>query len=139
MLELDAPVSAYSGVKFRNNLYYNPGWATPFYVNAGGTASYLGFSAWNSAISASNGGSDAGFADPQLAGVNQFQAAPSTYYDTGLSAYDYRNAIPGATSPAVNAGVSPGSLYGGSGFTNYTTNLEGNAFTNSGAWNAGAF
>jgi hypothetical protein len=135
VVQLDGPLSDYSGVSWRRNLYYNPGWSSPFYVDALGSASTMTFDTWNPDV----GGQEAGFADPQLAGVTQFQSAPSSYYDTGLSAYDYRNAIPGGTSPAFNAGVSPGSLYSGSGFTNYTTNLEGTAFVNSSGWNAGAF
>ncbi|WP_297906684.1 hypothetical protein [Thiomonas sp.] len=130
VVQLDGPLSHYSGVTWSKNLYFNPGWSSPFYVNsASGSGTYLSFGTWNSDISTLNGSSDAGFADPLLVGVGQFQSAPSVYYDTGLSAYDYRNAIPASTSPAIGVGASQ----------SYTTNLEGSAFVNSSGWNAGAF
>lgn len=124
VVQIDGNVPV-AGVSFRKNFYFNPGWTSPFYVNAGGSGSNLSYNSWNSAV----GGQEAGFADPQLTGVSQFQAAASTYYDTGLSAYDYHNAIPVVGSPVIGVGASQ----------TYTTNLAGSAFFNSSGWNAGAF
>ena len=124
VVQIDGTVPV-AGISFRKNLYFNPGWTMPFSVDAGGAGSTLAYSAWNSAV----GGQEAGFTDPQLTGVTQFQAAAGTYYDTGLSAYDYRNAIPLTGSPVIGVGATQ----------TYTTNLEGSAFFNSSGWNAGAF
>jgi hypothetical protein len=130
VVQLDGPLSDYSGVTWSKNLYYNPGWSSPIYVNAAsGSGNYLNFSAWNADIKTLNGSSDAGFADPQLFAVGQFRSSPSTYYDTALSVYDYRNASPASISPVIGVGTSQ----------SYTTNLEGNAFVSSSLWNVGAF
>ena len=126
VIELDGPAPD-AGVTFRNNVYYNPQLANAFFVNAlgSGGGSYINFASWNSAV----GGGETGFFDPQLAGAGQFQAAPTTFYDTGLSAYDYRNAIPGGGSKVIGAGASQA----------YNYNLAGTAFTGTGGWNIGAF
>ena len=123
MLEGAAPVP---GVTFTNNVYYNAG-AKAAFATAPSGATWLTFSLWQAAGEDKTGS----FQDPQLVGVNQFQAPATTSYNTGLSPYDPANAHPAPGSPVIGAGIAQSS---------YTTNLANTGFMHAnGGYNAGAF
>ena len=106
------------GVTIDNNAYFNPGMSAAFWEGLN-SVSQLTFAQWQQAAGADAHGL---FADPQLAGVTQFQAS-------GSAPYDYRNAMPTAGSPLLGKGTSLASYF--------TTNLAGTPFSS--GWNIGAF
>ena len=122
MLQGTAPVP---GVTFTNNMYYNAGTKAAFATAPSG-APWLTFSQWQAAGEDKTGS----FQDPKLLGVNQFQAAAATPYNTGLSPYAPANAQPASGSPVIGAGIAQ-SLY--------STNLASTPFFGSTGWNAGAY
>ena len=124
MLQGTAPVP---GVTFSNNVYDNAGTAAAFATAPAG-APWLTFQQWQAAGEDQAGSS---FQDPHLVGVNQFQAAAATFYNTGLSLYDAGNAHPATGSPVIGAGGAQ-SLF--------SSSLDGTPFIGAnGAWSAGAF
>ena len=122
MLQGAAPVP---GVTFTNNVYYNAGTPAAFATNA---STWLTFQQWQAAGEDKTGS----FQDPQLAGVNQFQASATTPYNTGLSPYDPTNAVPIAGSPVIGAGIP---------LSQFSVNLNAAPFvgSSSSSRNAGAF
>ncbi|OIQ76882.1 hypothetical protein GALL_414330 [mine drainage metagenome] len=106
------------GVTMDYNAYFNPGMSAAFWEGSN-AVSQLTFAQWQQTAGADAHGL---FADPQLAGVTQFQA-------TGTVPYDYRNAMPVSGSPLIGKGQSLASYF--------STNLAGASFSS--GWNIGAF
>ncbi len=125
MMEGQAPLP---GVTFSNNIYYNA--ATPnAFATAPSGSSWLTFAQWQAAGEDTSGSR---FTNPQLVGVNQFQAQASTFYNTGLSPYDPLNAAPAAGSAVIGAGIA---------LSPFSLSLSATPFSsaNPNARNAGAF
>ena len=125
MLQGTAPVP---GVTFSNNIYYNAGTRAAFATAPSG-ATWLTFSQWQAAGEDTSGSS---FQDPQLVGVNQFQAAATMPYNTGLSPYDPANARPAPGSPVIGAGIA---------LSQFSNSLNSSPFSasNANVRNVGAF